>query len=67
MTTNVFLIWTGYMSLMFAIDGTKSQSTLPTFRDHINFMNLTLAGATETLAWAKMLPLHLEAKMTPWN
>ena len=30
-------------------------------------MNLTLAGATETLAWAKMLPLHLEAKMTPWN
>ena len=39
----------------------------PHLWDHINFTNLTLAGVTETLARAKMLPLHLEAKMTPWN
>jgi hypothetical protein len=39
----------------------------PHLWDHINFTNLTLAGVTETLARAKMLPLHLEVKMTPWN
>jgi hypothetical protein len=41
----------------------------PLFWSHINFTNLTLAGAAEMLTRAKKAPLHLEAKVTGrrWN
>jgi hypothetical protein len=36
---------------------------LPLFWSHVDFTNLTLAGAAEILARAKMAPLHLEARL----
>jgi hypothetical protein len=41
----------------------------PLFWTHVDFTNLTLAGATEILARAKKAPLHLEAWMASchWN
>ena len=39
----------------------------PLFWSHINFTNITLAGATEMLARAKKVPLHLEAYITIYN
>jgi hypothetical protein len=37
----------------------------PYLWSHINFTQLTLAGFSEILAWAKMSPLHFKAKITP--
>jgi hypothetical protein len=39
----------------------------PLFWRHINFTNVTLAGAAEMLARAKNAPLHLEATITHWD
>ena len=39
----------------------------PLLWSHINFTNITLAGATEMLARAKKAPLHLEAYITTYN
>ena len=68
MTPNLSLIWHGYVSLMFAIDGMRSQSTPPTFGATSISPEVTLAGLTEILARAKMSPLHFEADdITPLN
>jgi hypothetical protein len=39
----------------------------PYLWNHIDFTELTLAGFTEILARAKMLPLHFEAKTNHWG
>ena len=40
---------------------------MPYLWSHINFAQLTPAGATEMLARAKMAPLHLKAKTSRWS
>jgi hypothetical protein len=41
--------------------------SLPYLRSYIDFTRLTLTGAAEMLARAKMAPLRLEAVTEPWS